>query len=129
MKTKNVPKVLICKINHNFFPTNMGFPNRGKGGPRLGKNSHIFPFFVAYVPKCDLGVELAIYAQYQCHHHVELCSPKVTLTQPGPMNPSNLFPSTAAIFKVDIFTTVMGMLLKAALSNGSFVLESVESEN
>ena len=43
--------------------------------------------------------------------------------------PSNLFPSTAAIFKVDIFSTVMGMLLKAALSNGSFVLESGESEN
>ena len=30
---------------HNFFLTNIGFPNRGGGGPRLGKNSHIFPFF------------------------------------------------------------------------------------
>ena len=33
--TINVPKVLKCKINHNFYG----------GGPRLGKNSHIFPFF------------------------------------------------------------------------------------
>ena len=47
----------------------MGFPNWGKRGPRLGNNSHIFPFLWL---KCDLGVELAIYAQYQCHHHVEL---------------------------------------------------------
>ena len=43
--TINVPKVLKCKINHNFFLTNMSFPNRGEGGPRLGKNSHIFLFF------------------------------------------------------------------------------------
>ena len=29
-----------------FFLTNMGFPNGGEGGgPPLGKNSHIFPFF------------------------------------------------------------------------------------
>ena len=34
-----------CKITHNFFLTNMGFPNWGEGDPRLGKNSHIFPRF------------------------------------------------------------------------------------
>ena len=29
-----------------FSLTNMGFPNGGEGGgPPLGKNSHIFPFF------------------------------------------------------------------------------------
>ena len=30
-----------------FFFTNVSFPNRGEGGggPPLGKNSHIFPFF------------------------------------------------------------------------------------
>ena len=30
-----------------FFKKNMSFPNRGEGGggPPLGKNSHIFPFF------------------------------------------------------------------------------------
>ena len=41
-------KVLKCKINHNFFKKkNMSFPNRGKGGgPPLGKNSHIFLFFL-----------------------------------------------------------------------------------
>ena len=33
VKTKNVPYVLKCKINHNFFSLkNMVFPNRGKGG-------------------------------------------------------------------------------------------------
>ena len=39
--TKNVPKVLNCKTNHNFFLTNMGFPKWGEGWV------HIFPFFVA----------------------------------------------------------------------------------
>ena len=46
-KTKNVPNVLKCKINHNFFHKH-GVPKQGGGGgggPRLGKNSHIFPFF------------------------------------------------------------------------------------
>ena len=28
-----------------FFLTTMSFPNRGEGEGRLGKNSHIFPFF------------------------------------------------------------------------------------
>ena len=48
VKTKNVPKALKCKINHIFFSlTNMGFQKWGEreGDPRLGKNSHIFPFF------------------------------------------------------------------------------------
>ena len=55
VKTKNVPNVLKCKINLNFFFTNMGFPNGGRGrvGPPLGKNSHIFPFFyLGSVPYC-----------------------------------------------------------------------------
>ena len=49
VKTKNVPKVLKCKINHNlFFSHKHGVPKLGVGGrgPLLGKNSHIFPFFL-----------------------------------------------------------------------------------
>ena len=48
VKTKNVPNVLKCKINHNFFfLTNMGFPNRGGGGgvPHLGKIPTFSRFF------------------------------------------------------------------------------------
>ena len=46
----NVSKVLKCKINHNFFSLkNMTFPN---------KNSHIFPFFSANVPKGNVSGEL-----------------------------------------------------------------------
>ena len=41
-------KVLKCKINHTFFflkkTCHSQTGGRG-GGPRLGKNSHIFPFF------------------------------------------------------------------------------------
>ena len=49
VKTKNVPYVLKCKINHNFFLTNMGFPNRGRGSPTWEKFSH-FPVFLGDVP-------------------------------------------------------------------------------
>ena len=41
-------KVLKCKKKHDFSKKkNMSFPNKGEGGggPPLGKNSHIFPFF------------------------------------------------------------------------------------
>ena len=44
--TKNVPKVLNCKTNHNFFLTNMGFPNWG-GVPTWEKFSHCPVFFPA----------------------------------------------------------------------------------
>ena len=47
VKTKNVPKVLKCKINLNFFLlTNMSFSNRGGGGPDLGKNPTFSRFFL-----------------------------------------------------------------------------------
>ena len=39
------------KKNIIFLLTNMTFPNGGRGGPRHGKNSHIFPFFLEDVPK------------------------------------------------------------------------------
>ena len=39
VKTKKVQK---CKIKHNLFSQTWGSQT---GGPRLGKNSHIFPFF------------------------------------------------------------------------------------
>ena len=47
--TKNVPKVLNCKTNHNFFLTNMGFPNRGEGGSPTWEKFPHFPviFFLA----------------------------------------------------------------------------------
>ena len=47
VKTKNVPNVLKCKINLNLFSQTWGSQTggRGWGGPPLGKNSHIFPFF------------------------------------------------------------------------------------
>ena len=54
IKTKNVPKVLKCKMNHKlFFFTNMGFPNWGEGGvPDLGTFPTFSCFFcVANVPK------------------------------------------------------------------------------
>ena len=41
----------------------MTFPNMGEGGGRLGKNSHIFPFFggdlpyIGAVPKIHLGTD------------------------------------------------------------------------
>ena len=54
-------------MNHKY-----GVPKLGEGGSPTWEKFPHFPFFVAYVPKCELGVELAIYAQYQCHHHVEL---------------------------------------------------------
>ena len=51
-KTKNVPNVLKFKINHNFFSSQTwGSQTGGRGGPPLGKNSHIFPFFSGNVPK------------------------------------------------------------------------------
>ena len=47
LKTKNVPKVVKCKINHSFFLTNMGLPNWGEGGvvPDLGKIHRFSRFF------------------------------------------------------------------------------------
>ena len=46
------PKVLQCKINHKYFSQTWGSQTGGRGGLRLGKNSHIFLFFfVAEVPK------------------------------------------------------------------------------
>ena len=45
--TKNVPKVLNCKKNHNFFLTNMGFPNCVEGGsPTWDKLPHFPVFFL-----------------------------------------------------------------------------------
>ena len=47
--TINISKVLKCKINHNFFSSQTWGSQtggRGRGGPRHGKNSHIFPFFL-----------------------------------------------------------------------------------
>ena len=41
---KKIPKVLKFKINHNLFSQTWGSQN-GEMGLRLGKNSHIFPFF------------------------------------------------------------------------------------
>ena len=52
VKTKNAPNDLKGKINHTFF-LETGVPKRGGGGgPTLGKNSQIIPFFfVGSVPK------------------------------------------------------------------------------
>ena len=47
IKTKNVPKVLKCKMNHKlFFFTNMGFPNGGEGSPTWEKFPHFPVFFL-----------------------------------------------------------------------------------
>ena len=43
VKTKNVPNVLKCKINHNFFSTK-GF-QKGRGVRHLGKISKKYRFF------------------------------------------------------------------------------------
>ena len=44
LKTKNVPKVLKCKINtKNFFLIRGS--QKGGGGPTFGKNSQIISFF------------------------------------------------------------------------------------
>ena len=55
VKTKKVQK---CKIKHNLFSHKHGVPKRGgggRGGLRLGKNSHIFPFlFFGNVPKVSV---------------------------------------------------------------------------
>jgi len=46
VKTKNVPNVLKCKINLNFFSHNYGVPKRGGGGvPHLGKIPTFSRFF------------------------------------------------------------------------------------
>ena len=47
IKTKNVPKVLKCKMNHKlFFFTNMGFPNWGEeGGSPTWEKFPLFPGF------------------------------------------------------------------------------------
>ena len=43
VQTKNVSKVIKCKINHKFL-TNIGFPYQGGEGPATRRNSHVFPF-------------------------------------------------------------------------------------
>ena len=48
--TINVPKVLKCKINHNFFLKNMTFPNGGEGSPTWEKFPHFPVFFWGNVP-------------------------------------------------------------------------------
>ena len=45
MKTKNVPKVLKCKINH-FFSHKHGVPKLGGGVPYLGKIPTFSHFFL-----------------------------------------------------------------------------------
>ena len=45
-KPKMFQKVLKWKINHIFFFLQTWGFQTGGGGPRLGKNSHIFPFFL-----------------------------------------------------------------------------------
>ena len=53
MKTKNVPKVLKCKINTKIFFWIRGSQKGGVGGPTFGKNSQIISFFFSEnVPKC-----------------------------------------------------------------------------
>ena len=45
VKTKNVPNVLKCKINHNFFfSQTWGSQTRGRGSPTWEKFQH-FPVF------------------------------------------------------------------------------------
>ena len=45
VKTKNVPNVLKCKINHIFFSHKHGFPNRGEGGSSTWEKFPHFPVF------------------------------------------------------------------------------------
>ena len=55
VKTKNVPKVLKCKINHNFFSQTWRSQTGGRGSPTWEKFSH-FPVF--------LGGERPLHAFY-----------------------------------------------------------------
>ena len=51
LKTKNVPKVLKCKINTKIFFWIRGSQKGGGGGdPTFGKNSRIISFFFESVP-------------------------------------------------------------------------------
>ena len=69
--TKNVPKVLNCKTNHNFVLTNMGLPNWGDGGPQHGKSSYIFPFLLWQTSLIILNIIFSV----EQHFHVQrLCS-------------------------------------------------------
>ena len=72
VKTKNVPNVLKCKINLNFFFTNMGFPNGGEGGegsPTWEKFPHFPVFFFGERPlnvcaESEEGMYACIYSSY-----------------------------------------------------------------
>ena len=60
VKTKNVPNVLKCKINHNFFSQTWGSQTGGRGGgaPDLGKIPTFSRFFFGNVPKSYLRLSL-----------------------------------------------------------------------
>ena len=54
------------------------------------------------------------HCQHYCHDELSdkwkwWVWPQVSLVQPGPVNPSSLYPSTAAIFKVNIYNSREGV--------------------
>ena len=78
-------KVLKCKINHILLKKNVIPKQGGGGGPPLGENSHIFPFFfwerplINWLPSKSRNDQKFLFDFYvfflfcnlhdNCHHH------------------------------------------------------------